>query len=179
MSRIGEFRRRPVVRFARSVLSPRVWLHGLRLAHYWNYSHVAPRKAATIGPDPMISPTADFRNGERLTIGARVMINDRATIWAGDSAGQVIIGDDVGISPDVFITASNYQTRPGVPFLLQPKDEADVVIGSDVWLGRGAVVLPGVDIGAGAIVAAGAVVTKSLPAGSVAAGIPARVIGQR
>jgi acetyltransferase-like isoleucine patch superfamily enzyme len=179
MSRISELGRRPAVRFARSLLSPRVWLHGLRLAHYWNYSHVAPRKAATIGRDAMISPTADFRNGARLTVGDRVLVNDRATIWAGDGWGRITIGNDVAISPDVFITASNYQTRPGSPMLFQPKDEADVVIGDDVWIGRGAVVLPGVVIGAGSIVAAGAVVTKSLPAGSVAAGVPARVIRQR
>jgi acetyltransferase-like isoleucine patch superfamily enzyme len=55
---------------------------------------------------------------------------------------------------------------------------APVDIGDDVWIGRGALVLPGVTIGDGAVVAAGAVVTKDVPAGSVVAGVPAKVVGR-
>jgi probable biosynthetic protein (TIGR04098 family) len=58
-------------------------------------------------------------------------------------------------------------------------DEADIVIGRDVWLGYGCVVLAGVTVGDGAIVGAGAVVREDVPPGGIAAGNPARVIGQR
>jgi acetyltransferase-like isoleucine patch superfamily enzyme len=56
---------------------------------------------------------------------------------------------------------------------------APIVIGDDVWLGSKSVVLKGVSIGRGAVVGAGAVVTRSLPSGAVAVGVPARVIGSR
>ncbi len=61
----------------------------------------------------------------------------------------------------------------------QRKHEADVVIGRDVWLGVRATVVAGVTIGEGAVVAAGAVVTKDVPRGAVVGGVPARVIGWR
>jgi acetyltransferase-like isoleucine patch superfamily enzyme len=83
------------------------------------------------------------------------------------------------LAPQVFITASNYQFAPDSPIMAQPRQEADVVIGNDVWLGAGVVVVPGVTIGNGCVVGAGSVVTRSLPAGSIAAGCPARVHGAR
>ena len=56
---------------------------------------------------------------------------------------------------------------------------APIIIGDDVWLGSKSVVLKGVSIGKGAVVGAGAVVTRSLPSGVIAVGAPARVIGSR
>ena len=64
-------------------------------------------------------------------------------------------------------------------FVNLPKREADVVIGANTWLGTRVVVLPGVTIGDGTIVAAGAVVTRDLPPDSVAAGVPAKVVRRR
>ncbi|MGV1009227.1 MAG: DapH/DapD/GlmU-related protein [Dermatophilaceae bacterium] len=61
----------------------------------------------------------------------------------------------------------------------QPKRERDVIIGNDVWLGARVIVVAGVEIGDGCVVGAGAVVTRSLPQGTIAAGVPARPVGQR
>ena len=61
----------------------------------------------------------------------------------------------------------------------QPKLERDVVIGDDVWLGARVIVVAGVEIGDGCIIGASSVVTRSIPAGSIAVGNPARVVGQR
>ena len=61
----------------------------------------------------------------------------------------------------------------------QPKVERDVVVGDDVWLGARVMVVAGVEIGDGCIIGASSVVTRSLPAGSIAVGNPARVIGHR
>ena len=61
----------------------------------------------------------------------------------------------------------------------QAGDERDVIIGSDVWLGAYAIILPGVNIGDGAVVAAGSVVTHNVSRYSIVAGVPAREIGQR
>ena len=61
----------------------------------------------------------------------------------------------------------------------QPKLERDVVVGDDVWLGARVMVVPGVEIGDGCIIGASSVVTRSVPAGSIAVGNPARVVGRR
>ena len=92
-----------------------------------------------------------------------------------------MLGDNALLAPEVFITASNYGTRwgTGVAIMHQDKAEADVHVGADAWLGARVTVLPGVRIGDGAVVAAGAVVTRDLPAGCIAAGVPAKVVGWR
>ena len=126
-----------------------------------------------------MSPTASLRNGERITLGRDVHVGERCYLWAGDSSGRIVLGDQVLLAPEVFITASNYGVIYGVPVMQQPKRESDVVIGSDVWLGARVVVLPGVTVGDGAVVGAGSVVSRSLPAQCIAVGSPARVVGWR
>lgn len=168
-----------ILRLLLSVLDPRPWFHVARLVHFYNYSFVSPVRRARIGHDVAMAPNVSLRNGERITIGDRAHIGTRCYLWAGDHGGQIVIGEDALFGPDVYVTASNYETRPGEAVMRQPKRERDVVIGRDVWLGARVIVLPGVTIGDGSIVGAGSVVTKSLPAGVIAAGVPARVIGAR
>jgi acetyltransferase-like isoleucine patch superfamily enzyme len=165
--------------FLRSVLDPRVYLHGLRVLHYWNYAHVAQRRKLALGPGVELSPNVSLRNGERIEIGARAHIGEYCALWAGDHTGRIVIGADALFGPQVYITAANYRYGDGSPVMAQKRDEEDVVIGSDVWLGARVTVLPGVTIGDGSIVAAGAVVTTDLPPGSVAGGVPARILKQR
>jgi acetyltransferase-like isoleucine patch superfamily enzyme len=165
--------------FGLSLLDPRPWFHLFRLVHYYNYNHVRPRRLADIGPGVRMSPTASLRNGERIKIGAYSHIGANCSIWAGDSVGRITLGRHALLGPEVFITASNYQTAPGTPVMDQPKLERDVVIGDDVWLGARVMVVAGVEIGDGCIVGACSVVTRSIPAGSIAVGNPARVVGQR
>ena len=62
------------------------------------------------------------------------------------------------------------------PHLGQLPRKGDIMVGNDVWIGRESVILPGVTIGDGAIVAAGAVVTRDVPAGMVVGGVPARIL---
>ena len=100
-------------------------------------------------------------------------------LWAGPSRGRIVIGDNVLFGPDVLVTAANYRFNDGHPVTEQPMDEADVIIGNDVWIAAKVVVLPGVTIGDGAVIGAGAVVNRDIPAMSVAVGQPARVVGRR
>jgi acetyltransferase-like isoleucine patch superfamily enzyme len=165
--------------FIRSLLSPRSWLHALRLLHYYNYSHVQERRRLQLGAGTRMAPNVSFRNGARIQIGHDCHLGERCYLWAGDSSGRIVLGNYVSLAPEVFITASDYQFVAGLPFRQQPKRERDVLIGNDVWLGARAVVTAGVEIGDGCIVGAGAVVTKDLPPNSIAAGVPARVIAQR
>lgn len=165
--------------FLASILDPRVYLHAFRLLHYWNYAHVTPRRKARIGVGVALSPNVSFRNGERIEIGARSHIGENCCLWAGDSEGRIVIGEDALFGPRVYITASNYRYDAGGPIWRQPRVEKDVMIGTDVWLGADVIVLSGVTIGDGCVVAAGGVVTRDLPPGAIAAGVPARIVKMR
>jgi acetyltransferase-like isoleucine patch superfamily enzyme len=162
-----------------SFCDPRSYCHVLRMIHYYGYSHVRPRKKMRIGQGTSMAPTVSLRNGSRISLGRECHIGENCFIWAGDSTGRIDFGDHVSLAPGVFLTASDYQFVAGTPFRDQPKRERDIRIGSDVWLGAGVVVTAGVTIGDGCVIGAGAVVTKDIPAGAIAAGVPARVIGHR
>lgn len=101
-----------------------------------------------------------------LTIG-NSFINSDAKIRCHKS---ITIGDNCAISHDLTIMDSDAH------YLNGKKKTEDVVIGNNVWIGTRVTILPGVKIGNGAIIAAGAVVTKNVPEKSLVAGCPARVI---
>lgn len=162
-----------------SALDPRVYAHGVKLLHYFNYTHVSQKRLVTMGSEVRFAPNVSITNGERVTIGDRAAIGARCHLWAGNSSGRVIIGEEALFGPEVFLTASNYGTDPGTPPMYQPTVEADVVVGRGVWLGARVMVMAGVTVGDGAIVGAGSVVTKDLPPNCIAGGIPARVLGWR
>lgn len=167
------------LRLAASVLDPRPWLHVARLVHFYNYSHVSQLRRARVGPGARIAPNVSLRSGERIEIGARTHIGAYSSLWAGDTSGRIVLGEDTLLGPEVYITASNYETAPGAVIMRQPRVESDVTIGRDVWLGARVIVLPGVSIGDGAVIGAGSVVTRSVPANAIAVGVPARVVGER
>jgi acetyltransferase-like isoleucine patch superfamily enzyme len=107
--------------------------------------------------------------GGRLRIGARGFVNQGATIVA---TTDIAIGDDVRVGDHAAVYDSDYHAlEQGAPVRRAP-----VRIGDNVWLARGAVVLPGSTIGDHAVVAAGAVVSGDVPARSLVAGSPARVV---
>jgi maltose O-acetyltransferase len=84
------------------------------------------------------------------------------------------------MGPDVVILAVNHRFSGHAPMIDQGYDDPRLVtIGDDVWIGTRAIVLPGVTIGTGAIVGAGAVVTKDVPENAIVAGNPARVMKLR
>jgi acetyltransferase-like isoleucine patch superfamily enzyme len=162
-----------------SIFDPRAFIHIFRIIHFYNYSHVKQVRLVSVGRGARLAPNASLRNGERITLGAYVHVGERVSLWAGNEAGRITLGEHAMIGPGSFVTASNYETMPDISIDSQPKQEADVVIGPDVWIGANSVVLPGVSIGEGTVVGAGSVVTKSLPAGVLAGGVPAKVIGKR
>ena len=92
----------------------------------------------------------------------------------------VQIGNYVRIAADVFITSSDHNFRDASKKIVEQGKKFDpVIIEDDVWIGRRAIVLPGVKIEEGAVIAAGAVVTKNIPRYSIAGGVPAKIIGKR
>jgi acetyltransferase-like isoleucine patch superfamily enzyme len=162
-----------------SLVRPTTYLQALRLAHFSAYSHATQVGRLQRGADVSFAPNVSFRNAERITLGDGTHIGEFSVVWAGNSTGRIILGEKCLLAPHVTLTASNYGTAQGEFIMDQPKIEEDIVIGRDVWLGANTVVLAGVTIGDGAIVAAGAVVTKDVPPGAIVGGVPAKIIARR
>ena len=137
---------------------------------------------------------------------SRLIVADGVSVWRGSivhiaEGGSLSIGADTHLQADTIITAlapvrigARVQLAPrcalypydhgfddpSAPIIGQPlRRRGGICLEDDVWLGTGVVVLDGVTIGKGAVIGAGAVVTRDIPAGAVAAGVPARVLRQR
>jgi maltose O-acetyltransferase len=126
------------------------------------------------GDGAVIRPPFYCDYGYNISLGAGAFLNFNCVIL---DVCAVVIGDKTQIGPGVQLIAADH-----------PRDEAmrdagvefakAVRIGRNVWIGAGAIVLPGVSIGDGAIVGAGAIVTRDVPAGATAVGNPARVVAK-
>ncbi|OFW63503.1 MAG: hypothetical protein A2Z35_06610 [Actinobacteria bacterium RBG_19FT_COMBO_36_27] len=131
-----------------------------------------------IAGNPRIHPTASLRCGENISLGLNSHINQYCCIWASKNS-KIVLGDNLLMGPGVKIFSSNHGTKVGIPMNIQTPIEKDINIGNDVWLGANSVVVAGVTIGDGAIIAAGSVVTKDVPAYTIVGGIPAKPIKKR
>jgi acetyltransferase-like isoleucine patch superfamily enzyme len=114
-----------------------------------------------------------------LEIGESTSIGEFNNIRA--AGGKIIIGKKSLISQFVTIVASNHNIEKKYIIMDQGWDEnkKDVIIGNDVWIGANSVILPGVTIGDGAIIAAGSIVNKDVAPFSIVAGVPATFIKER
>lgn len=108
--------------------------------------------------------------GKNLGLGERVFVNSGCRF---QDQGGITIGDDVFIGHNVVIATLDHALDPAERATTVP---APVRIGDRVWIGANATVLPGVTVGDGAVVAAGAVVTRDVPPRTVVGGVPARTI---
>ena len=134
-----------------------------------------------------------LHTGERVQLEHQVYIkitNDQANVTLGnevfvgygaelDISEGLTLGNHVLIAPGCFITDHHHKRSAHDRIAAQGCESAAVAIEDDVWLGANAVVLPGVRIGRGAIVGAGAVVTHDVEPMTIVAGVPARQIGKR
>lgn len=124
-----------------------------------------------VGEGAVVRPPLYVDYGSNIRLGARAFVN--YGLVALDVA-PISIGDDAQFGPNVQLLTATHPLEAG---LRRAKWEAGkpIVIGNNVWLGGGVIVLPGVSIGDDAVVGAGAVVTRDVPAGVLALGNPARV----
>lgn len=130
-----------------------------------------------------------FYPGVRINPGRNLIIGDDVDLAWGvliTTRGGVSIGDRTWIGYRTMIFSSNHSIPAGREsiFLSSTQTRCDdqlkkVTIANDVWIGAGAIILPGVTIGEGSVIAAGSVVTKDIPAYVIAAGCPAKVIKNR
>lgn len=128
------------------------------------------------GRGVLIDHKVHFKYPWLVELGDDVSINRGVEFYPGMmQKARICIGSRVRIAPNVRLHAAGHD--PGDPLLRD--SAADIVVGEDAWLGAAAIVLPGVRIGARAVVAAGAVVTDDVPEGAIVAGVPARVVRMR
>lgn len=166
-------------RLIKATLDPRAWGHLLKLVNYYNYTHVRPLRQVHMGADVRLSPTVSLSNPQNIYLKDRVRIGAGCSIWGGPGVGRVVIGDDALFGPNVMITAASYRIHDGSPVTEQAMKEADVVLGRDVWVGYGAVILAGSTIEDGAVIGANAVVRGHVPANAIMMGNPATQVGLR
>jgi maltose O-acetyltransferase len=155
--------------------------HAAKLTQLFNTSDPADPQArlavlrklvGSLGEGAEIRPPLRCDYGYQIHIGARTFINYGAIFL---DVATIAIGADVQVGPNVqFLTA----THPVEAAARRAKWESakPITIADNVWLGGGAIILPGISIGENTVVGAGAVVAKNLPANVIAVGNPARVI---
>ncbi|MDQ7797851.1 MAG: acyltransferase [Candidatus Edwardsbacteria bacterium] len=129
---------------------------------------------AKFGPRSVIQRCChfDFKQPGKLVMGKNSVINHHCHL---DFRAGLTLGDNVNISP--YVKIFTWQHMPNDPMFNTEKKP--VTIEDFVWVSSAAVILPGVKIGEGAVVAAGAVVTKDVPEYAIVAGMPAKQIGTR
>lgn len=136
-------------------------------------SKVASKLFDRSGRNINVEKGANFGTGKGIRIGDNSGLGINCKI-----RGPIIIGDDVMMGPDVMIFTSNHETKDiNIPMRLQGRTgDKRVEIGDDVWIGARVIILPGVKIGKGAILAANAIITKDVPDYAIVAGNPAKVV---
>jgi acetyltransferase-like isoleucine patch superfamily enzyme len=129
---------------------------------------------------PHVSLSAGMVPGQQMVTNPVIRIGDRCTIGRGSHIVghlSIEIGDDVWTGPYVYVTDQNHGYKDiDTPIGLQWPVDAGVRIGAGSWLGAGAAVLPGADVGEHVVVAAGSIVRGTIPPRCVVAGSPARVV---
>jgi maltose O-acetyltransferase len=128
---------------------------------------------ASVGRGTGVQMRCRFLNGRRVKLGERNVVNF-GTLIDGRTF-PVTLGDDVSIGPEATVLTLGHDPQ-SASFATAG---GPVQIGDRVWIGYRAIIMPGVTIGEGAVVAAGAVVTKDVASFAIVAGVPAKPIGQR
>ncbi|MFT4938238.1 MAG: maltose O-acetyltransferase [Paraglaciecola sp.] len=154
--------------------------HAKNICYQFNQISPGDRKASRAliknllgnSTNPWIEPAFYCDYGYNITTGRNFYANHGVIIL---DAAPVSFGDDVMLAPGVLISTATHPLDPekrkkGLE-IARP-----IMVGNNVWIGMGAKILDGVSIGDNAVVAAGAVVNKDVPAFTVVAGVPARVI---
>jgi len=137
----------------------RLWLLGLMLGK--------------MGRAPSVLMGLEVRDPQNIELGNNVVLN-RGVLLDG-RGGKLIIGDNVDIAQEVVIWTLGHDAHDDH----HGSVGAPVTIEDYAWIGHRAIILPGVRIGRGAVVGAGAVVAKDVPPMAIVGGVPAEIIGQR
>ena len=159
------------------VLIPR-FRKELKKASYQNSYLNNIRAGMVVGEGTKIDPRAYFIHGNLIEIGNNCDIGAYATFMT--QCSNIKIGNDVAIAPHASFIADNMDSSGRGKIIDLPNiSSSGIIVENGCWVGIKAVILPGVRIGKGSVVAAGAVVTKDVPDYSIVAGVPAKVVKNR
>jgi Bacterial transferase hexapeptide (six repeats) len=168
--------REPLLRYRCEHVGQRLFLEG-------QIPLIDGNGAIRIGDDARIGGRNTWTVGYKVSEDARLVIGDRVNIGYHNTfsvAKSLFIGDDTLFAPDVQIfDNANHPLSPAARLRHESfslDDAEPVVIGRNVWIGSGAVIMRGVSIGDGAVIGAMSLVTRDVPAATLAAGNPARII---
>ena len=161
----------------------------------WAHARLATRLDTRLDPSITVLGSVAVEGSGWVRLGQRMLIYP-GVLFETQESGTIEIGDRVVLSRGVHLVAyaritigadtmigeyagvrdANHRFRTAMPIREAGYRTAPIVIGANVWVGRGAIVLPGVRIGDRAVIGANAVVTHDVPAGAVVGGVPARPI---
>jgi acetyltransferase-like isoleucine patch superfamily enzyme len=169
----GQFLRKCRLSLRGARIGQGTWLPRVHVP--WPHQLSLGRKCI-IEPDVFFKYDGFWKPGPSIQIGDRVFIgrNTEFNICSG-----ITIADDCLIASGCTFVDSDHGTDPDRPMNEQPLKGAAIVLEENVWIGAQCMVLKGVRLGRGAVIGAGSVVTKSVPAGEVWAGVPARQLKQQ
>ena len=123
----------------------------------------------------------NIEHGASFGSGLNIIIGDNSGLGINSNIGSVKIGNNVMMGRDVIIMSTSHIFNDcSIPMILQGVEKMNaVIVGDDVWIGHRVIILPGVNIGKGSIIGAGAVVTKDVPNYAIIGGVPAKLIRYR
>ncbi|PPK66049.1 sugar O-acetyltransferase [Actinokineospora auranticolor] len=135
--------------------------------------HILEQLLGRIGPDTVVMPGLQISYGTHTRLGANTFINTDVLLM--DDA-PITIGDDVRIGPRTQLTTALHPVDDHQRRREGWEQAKPVSIGDNTWLGAGVIVCPGVTVGADSVIGAGSVVTRDIPARTLAVGSPARPV---
>ncbi|MBK1643673.1 transferase [Thiocapsa imhoffii] len=166
------------------------------LTRLWSHARLRERITSPLDPSVVVLATPEIHGTGRLRLGRGLYLYP-GLYFETQEEGTIEIGDEVVMSRGVHVVAfhgirigagsmigeyssvrdANHRRDGDQALRWAGHESRPIEIGRQVWIGRGVTILPGVTIGDGAVIGANAVVTHDIPAGAVAVGVPARVVG--
>lgn len=138
--------------------------------------HFLQRIFKNVGHNINVRQNIRFDLGWNISIGNNSGIGERCYL---QDIEEISIGDNVLMAPEVLIYTANHKHRRDELIIKQGIYTDKVIIEDDVWIGTRAIILPGVTVGKGAVVAANAVITRNVQPYTIVGGVPAKKIGER
>lgn len=151
-----------------------IWMRNIDISR--NFEDIEIESYCSLDQGVTLLCSGEHLSHPKIIIGANTYINRNTFL---DAIESITIGKDCAIGPSCYITDHDHGLDPNFPPLAQPMFSKPTKIGDRVWIGANVTILKGVTIGNDTVVGAGSVVTKDIPAGAIAVGVPAKVIKER